>query len=64
MTKMAEYRLTSSLSGSVVRVSDGASIPPDPANHDWRDYQAWLALGHTPDPAPSSIEPARVDAKR
>lgn len=39
----------------VRRLSDGASIPPDPQNADWRIYQNWLADGGVPvalDPDP------------
>lgn len=32
----------------VVRLADGAFIPADQANADWREYQAWLDKGHTP----------------
>lgn len=46
------YRLTSG--DAVVRLSDGASIPNDPCNADWIEYQAWRERGGTPDPAPVS----------
>jgi len=36
---------------SILR-SDGASIPPDPANRDYAEYLAWIAAGNTPDPVP------------
>jgi len=34
---------------SIVRRADGAFIPEDPGNGDFRDYQAWLAAGNQPD---------------
>lgn len=43
------YKLLAN-STSVVR-SDGALIPADARNMDFVDYQVWLALGNTPDPA-------------
>jgi hypothetical protein len=36
---------------SITRLSDGASIPLDPANTDYIAYLAWLELGNEPTPA-------------
>lgn len=46
----AAYQLTSGT--GILRTSDGAFIPPDPANVDYQTYLAWVAAGNTPDPAP------------
>ena len=44
------YQLTTS--DCILRTSDGAFIPPDPANRDFAAYLAWLEAGNTPEPAP------------
>lgn len=46
---MSKYKLTNG--SSIIRVADGASIPADPANRDYAEYQEWIAAGNTPDPA-------------
>lgn len=47
---MADYELCRV---GVVRRVDGASIPNDVRNRDWRAYQAWLGEGNVPDPDPN-----------
>jgi len=42
---------------TILRTSDGAYIPPDPGNTDYRNYQAWLKAGNTPEPAPEPLPP-------
>jgi hypothetical protein len=40
----------------VIRTSDGACIPFDPANVDFIEYQKWLSEGNTPISADTPTE--------
>lgn len=44
-----QYKLQNNLQGESVAVTivgQMISIPPDPANTDFQEYQKWLALGN------------------
>jgi hypothetical protein len=51
------YQLTTT-SNSIIRLSDGASIPADSNNSDYAAYLRWWAEGNTPLPAPAPPAPA------
>jgi hypothetical protein len=51
MYKLNKPNLGATESHSVVRLSDNACIPFEPANSDYQRYLEWLAEGNTPLPA-------------
>jgi len=51
------YKLFNSVQGlNVIRFSDSAYIPFDPANTDYQEYLKWLSEGNTPLPADEPTE--------
>lgn len=50
---MIMYKLAKNMVGEeyIVRLSDNAFIPFDPANTDYQAYLKWLEEGNTPLPA-------------
>lgn len=47
---------------SIVRISDGATIPSDQANNDYADYLKWIAAGNTPIPVDiPTLEQAKAE---
>ena len=51
---MINYKLTINRFGGeptcIIRLTDGAAIPFDPANSDFVEYNKWLSLGNQPLP--------------
>lgn len=46
-------------SDCILRISDGANIPPDNRNNDYKEYLEWIAKGNKPlpaDPLPNNNE--------
>jgi hypothetical protein len=49
-------------SGAIIRVEDGAIIPQDPANRDYREYEDWTADGNTAQPEAVDLTALRTAA--
>ena len=45
---------------TIIRLSDNAFIPPDPANKDYREYLTWIEEGNEPLPAHPLPEPQEL----
>ncbi len=50
MYKLLNYPNTNN-AYAVLRTTDDACIPFDPANTDYQEYLKWVAEGNTPEPA-------------
>jgi hypothetical protein len=51
MYKKYNDPLTNQEANVIIRLSDGATIPLDPANTEYQEYLEWLAEGNTPEDA-------------
>jgi hypothetical protein len=58
------YRLTQT--ECILRLADGAHIPPDPGNRDYAAYLAWIGAGNTAGPyePPPPRVPDRVSMRQ
>ena len=52
------YQLTTG--DTILRLTDSAFIPPDPANTDYAAYLAWVKAGNMPEPAPIPEPPVEL----
>ena len=51
MYKQIKNQVTGELANGILRLTDNAFIPFDPANTDYQAYLRWLEEGNTPLPA-------------
>jgi hypothetical protein len=58
----AMYQLTTF--DTILRTTDGAFIPPDPANTDYAAFLEWVEAGNTPEPAPEPVAPVELTTEQ
>jgi hypothetical protein len=56
MYKTAKLMFGQSEPSCVIRATDGACIPFDPANTDYQEYLKWVAEGNEPLPADEPVQ--------
>ena len=59
---MTMYQLTTG--DTILRLSDNAFIPPDPANTDYAAYLDWVAAGNMPEPPPAPTPPLALTTEQ
>ena len=52
------YQLTTG--NTILRITDGAFIPPNLANTDYVAFLEWVEAGNTPEPAPEPEPPVEL----
>jgi hypothetical protein len=60
MYQQFRHSQTGELSNGIIRLSDKAFIPPDPANTDYAAYLEWINAGNIPEPAPEPLAPIEL----
>jgi len=56
------YQLTQG--DTILRLADGAFIPPDPANTDYAAFLEWVEAGNMPEPAPMVAPPTPLTTEQ
>lgn len=54
------YKLLREGEPTVIRLSDGAVIPPDASGRNWQEYLRWMYAGNEAEPA----DPAEIPQRR
>jgi hypothetical protein len=60
MYRINKFTIAENKMEILVRLTDNAFIPRDPANTDYQQYLLWLKEGNTPEPAPEPPAPQEL----